>query len=248
MTEMLSTPQGRRIAYRRQEGAGPGVVFLHGFRSDMAGAKAGDLAAWCAAQGRAFLGFDLSGHGATGSDTPRFGPTDWREDAVAAIEALTDGPQVLVGSSLGGWLSLLVARTRPERVAGIVTVAAAPDAFLRLHRSLSEADRARLAETGAVSRPSSYGEDYVFSQRLFDQSAAEAVLTTPLPLPMPVRMIHGTADEDVPMADALRLLDHAEGPDIRLTLLKGGDHRLSDPASLAVLRGAVAEVMAAATG
>lgn len=246
MVETLTTPQGRTLAYRRQAGAGPGIVFIHGFNSDMGGTKAEDLATWCADQGRAFLAFDLSGHGGSAGTVPEFGITDWREDAVALIEALTDGPQVLVGSSLGGWLAMLIARERPELVAGVVTAAAAPDFTARLSRHLSEAERADLAQKGAVTRGSAYGEDYVFSARLFDQGAAEAILTAPLSITAPVRMIHGTRDEDVPVADALALLGHAKGQDIRLTLIKDADHRLSDPASLAVLRQSIGEVLAAA--
>lgn len=143
---------------------------------------------------------------------------------------------------------MLIARERPDLVAGIVTIAAAPDFTARLALHLSAGERADLAQKGAVIRPSAYGEDYVFSARLFDQGAAEAVLDRPLPVGVPMRMIHGTRDEDVPVADALALFNHAKGPDIRLTLIKGGDHRLSDPASLALMRTAVAEVIAAAGG
>lgn len=242
MTEFLTMPQGRRIACERREGRGPGVVFLHGFNSDMRGTKAEALAAWAAGEGRAFLRLDLSGHGESGGRVEAFGMRDWLEDAGAALDALTQGPQVLVGSSLGGWLALLLARARPERVAGLVTIAAAPDFTARMEAEFTEADRRQLADEGRVTRPSEYGEDYVFSRLLFEQGRAHRVLAAPLHLPMPVRMLQGTGDADVPLEDALRLLDHAQGPDIRLTLVKDADHRFSSPACLALVEAAVREV------
>lgn len=242
MTEFLTTPQGRRIACERRAGRGPGVVFLHGFNSDMRGTKAEALASWAEGAGRAFLRLDLSGHGESGGRVEAFGIGDWLEDAGAALDALAQGPQVLVGSSLGGWLALLLARERPERVAGLVTIAAAPDFTARMEAEFTEAERRQLAEEGRVTRPSEYGEDYVFSRRLFEQGRVHRVLAAPLHLPMPVRMLQGTADADVPLEDALRLLAHAQGPDIRLTLVKDADHRFSSPACLALVEAAVREV------
>lgn len=242
MTEFLTTPQGRRIACERRAGRGPGVVFLHGFNSDMRGTKAEALAAWAEGEGRAFLRLDLSGHGESGGRVEAFGIGDWLEDAGAALDALAQGPQVLVGSSLGGWLALLLARERPERIAGLVTIAAAPDFTARMETEFTEVDRRQLAEEGRVTRPSEYGEDYVFSRLLFEQGRVHRVLAAPLHLPMPVRMLQGTADADVPLEDALRLLAHAQGPDIRLTLVKDADHRFSSPACLALVEAAVREV------
>jgi len=242
MTEFLTTPQGRRIACERRAGRGPGVVFLHGFNSDMRGTKAEALAAWAAGEGRALLRLDLSGHGESGGRVEAFGMGDWLEDAGAALDALAQGPQVLVGSSLGGWLALLLARERPERIAGLVTIAAAPDFTARMEAEFTEAERRQLADEGRVTRPSEYGEDYVFSRLLFEQGRGHRVLAAPLHLPMPVRMLQGTADEDVPLEDALRLLDHAQGPDIRLMLVKDADRRFSSPACLALVEAAVREV------
>jgi pimeloyl-ACP methyl ester carboxylesterase len=233
----LTTPQGRRIAFRRRAGAGPGVVFLHGFRSDMGGTKAEALDAWAEARGRAFLRFDCSGHGASSGDFEALGIGDWLDDALAVLDGLTEGPQLLVGSSMGGWLALLLARARPHRIAGLVGIAAAPD-FTEdsLWADLTAAERARLDAEGRIERPSAYDPaPYVFTRRLIDQGRQHLVLRAPLPLPFPVRLLQGTADTDVPPAVALRLLDHAEGSDIRLTLVKGADHRFSDPACLALL-------------
>lgn len=242
MSDHLDTPQGRRIAYLRQPGNGPGLVFLHGFNSDMRGTKGEALASWAAENGRAFLRFDLSGHGESGGRVQDFGLTDWREDIIAALGMLTEGPQVLVGSSLGGWLSLLVARTAPQLVAGVVTAAAAPDFTHRLEAGFTQGDREMLENLGYIARPSEYGEDYVFSRRLLDQGRAEAVLDRALPIGVPVRMIYGTADVDVPMEDQLALVQHINGPDVRLTIIKDADHRLSDPASLKLIVDAVADL------
>lgn len=244
MDGMLDTPQGRRIAWRRREGSGqgPGVVFIHGFNSDMAGTKAEDLDLWAAREGRAFLRFDLSGHGASGGRVEDFGINDWLEDTLAVLDSLAEGPQVLVGSSLGGWLALLVARERPQAVSGLVTIAAAPDFTQRMQQGFTAADWEMLRREGHVTRPSDYGADYVFSQRLFDQGQRQTVFGAPLSLPMPARVLQGTADADVPMAEAMRILAHAEGPDIRAVLVKDADHRFSTPACLALIRAAVAEV------
>ena len=237
----LITPQGRRLAFHQSAGTGPGVVFLGGFRSDMGGTKAVFLDGRARARGRAFLRFDYSGHGQSGGAFEDGCIGDWMQDA-AAVLALTEGRQVLVGSSMGGWIALLLARAMPERVAGLVTVAAAPD-FTEdsLWAGFSEAQRAAVM-AGGVDLPSEYGEPYRITERLIVEGRRHLVLRAPLDLPFPVRMLQGTADVDVPMARALRLLDHATGPDIRLTLVKGADHRFSTPACLALIAAAVDEV------
>jgi pimeloyl-ACP methyl ester carboxylesterase len=241
MLRMLTTPQGRRIAHHLTPGAGPGVVFLGGFRSDMTGTKALWLEDRCRAAGRAFLRFDYSGHGASGGAFEDGCIGDWAADA-AAVLALTDGPQVLVGSSMGGWIALLLARTMPDRVAGLVGIAAAPDFTVAFEAGLSATERTEMAATGRVARPSGYGEPYVFTRRLIEDGAAQRVLAAPLHLRCPVRLLQGTADADVPVPVALGLLDHVTGPDIRLALVKGADHRFSTPDCLALIGQAVDEV------
>lgn len=244
--DFLDTPQGRRIAYRRSPGRGPGIVFLGGFRSDMTGTKAMALDSWARAQGRAFLRFDYSGHGQSSGDFLDGAIGDWFEDAAAAIARLTEGPQVLVGSSMGGWISLLCCRALGPKVAGLVTIAAAPD-FTEdsMWAAFDAGQRAALAETGRVALPSDYSaEPYVITRRLIEEGRSRLVLRKPLPLPFPVRFLQGSADTDVPPAVALRLFDHASGPDIRLTLVKGADHRFSTPDCLALIEAAVAEVLA----
>lgn len=246
MTDFLSTPEGRRIAYTRTPGQGPGIVFIHGLKSDMEGTKAVALEAWAKAQGRAFLRFDCSGHGLSGGVFEDGAIGDWFEDARAAIAELTEGPQVIVGSSMGGWLSLLLAREIPERVAGLVTIAAAPD-FTEdgYWASFDEEARNTLETQGYVDIPSEYGAPYRITRRLIEEGRDRLVLRSPLVLPFPVRLLQGTADTAVPYDWALRLLAHAEGGDIRLTLVKGADHRFSEPAELRLIEAAVAEVLAA---
>ena len=247
MTSFLTTLQGRRLVYERVEGQGPGVVFLGGFNSDMQGTKALHLDAWARAAGRAFLRFDYSGHGESGGRFEDGCIGDWLEDARAVIEAATEGPQVLVGSSMGGWIALLLARERPERVAGLVGIAAAPDfTEAGFWAGFTEAEREALMREGVVLRPSDYGAPYPITRRLIEDGRRHLLLETPLTLPMPVRLLQGTADAEVPVEWALRLLDHADGPDLRLTLVKGADHRFSDPGCLALIEAAVADVTARA--
>lgn len=241
----LETPQGRRIAYHRTEGRGPGVVFLGGFKSDMEGTKALFLQDWAARTGRPFLRFDYSGHGQSSGAFLDGAIGDWFEDALAAISALTTGPQVLVGSSMGGWISLLVARAMPERVAGLVGIAAAPD-FTEdsMWAGFTPEQRAALARDGRVVLPSDYDPaGYVITRRLIDEGRGRLVLRAPLNLPFPVRLLQGTADTDVPPEVALRLLAHAAGPDIRLLLVKGADHRFSSPDCLSLIETTVEEVL-----
>ena len=248
--ETLVTPEGRRIAYRRTPGQGPGVVFLGGFRSDMEGTKALHLEDWARARGCAFLRFDYSGHGASSGDFLDGAIGDWAADAMAAISALTEGPQVLVGSSMGGWIACLVARAMPERVAGLVGIAAAPD-FTEdsIWAGFSEDQRLALAETGRIELPSDYSDEpYVITRRLIEDGRRNLVLRAPLPLPVPVRLLQGTEDTDVDTSVALRLLAHAESPDMRLTLVKGADHRFSTPDCLALVARTVEEVIVASSG
>lgn len=243
--EFLTTPQGRRIAFHKTEGRGPGVVFLGGFRSDMDGTKALFLQDWAQSQGRAFLRFDYSGHGQSSGAFLDGAIGDWFEDALAAITILTDGPQVLVGSSMGGWIALLVARMIPAHLAGIVGIAAAPD-FTEdsMWAGFSADQRAALMTNGQVALLSDYSDEpYVITRRLIEEGRTRLVLRTPLHLPFPARFLQGTADTDVPVSVALRLLEHVTGPDIRLTLSKGDDHRFSTPACLAMIATALDEVL-----
>ena len=240
--EYLDTPSGRRIAHHLTPGDGPTVVFLGGFMSDMGGTKAVHLEAWAKARGQAFLRFDYSGHGESSGAFDEGAIGDWAEDAVAVIEALTDGPVVLAGSSMGGWIALLVARN-VARVAGLVGIAAAPD-FTEdsMWAGFSPEERRRLEIEGRVTMPSDYDAPYTVTRRLIEDGRANLVLRAPIAPFGPVRLLQGTADEEVDRAVALRLLDHLEG-DVRLTLVKGADHRFSTPDCLALIESALAEVI-----
>ncbi|RGP39159.1 alpha/beta hydrolase [Pseudotabrizicola alkalilacus] len=242
--QFLTTQQHRRIAYHQTAGQGPGVVFLGGFKSDMTGTKALFLQDWAEQQGRAFLRFDYSGHGQSSGDFLDGAIGDWFEDALAAITQLTTGPQILVGSSMGGWISLLVAKAIPQRVAGLVGIAAAPD-FTEdsMWTGFTEAQRQMLSTAGWVELPSDYADQpYIITRRLIEEGRTRLVLRDTLDLPFPVRLLQGTADTDVLPSVALRLLDHASSPDLRLTLVKGADHRFSTPECLAMIPQAIDEL------
>ncbi|MDB6179682.1 alpha/beta hydrolase [Paracoccus sp. Z330] len=246
MAQFLDTASGRRIAYHRHEGQDPGIVFLGGFKSDMTGTKAVHLEAWARKNGRSFLRFDYSGHGESSGDFEAGCIGDWAEDARDAISALTTGPQLLVGSSMGGWIGLLLARDMADRVAGLVTIAAAPDFTEQgFWAGFSEVERAKIIDEGRLETPSEYSDSpYVITRRLIEEGRSNLVMNRPLPLPFPVRLLQGTNDDDVPVGWALDLLNHAQGDDIRLTLVKDADHRFSSPECLHLIETAIDDVLA----
>jgi pimeloyl-ACP methyl ester carboxylesterase len=239
--ERLQRPDGNTVAYARTEGRGPAVVFLGGFRSDMTGTKAVALEAWARRTGRAFLRFDYLGHGQSSGRFEDGTIGRWLDDALAAIDALTTGELVLVGSSMGGWLSLLAARARPERLAGLVLIAAAPDFTERmLLKGLSPEDRIALERDGRLERPSQYSpEPSVFTWKLIEEGRNHLLFDEPLNLPCPVHLLHGQSDPDVPWEYSLQIAKHLEAPEVITTLIKGGDHRLSTPADIARLMATV---------
>ncbi|MEX0350214.1 MAG: alpha/beta hydrolase [Paracoccaceae bacterium] len=243
-TQFFETPQGRRIAYHRSVGQGPCIVFLGGLKSDMEGTKAVHLESWAQAQGRAFLRFDYSGHGESSGTFEEGCIGDWHEDTVAAVEALTEGPVVVVGSSMGGWQALLLARVMPERITGMVTIAAAPD-FTEdgYWASFTDAQKQALEEVGQVELPSDYMEPYIITKRMIEDGRQRLVLRATLELPFKVRCLQGTADTAVSTETALRLLDHATCDDMRLTLVKDADHRFSNGPCLGMIEQAVLDVL-----
>jgi pimeloyl-ACP methyl ester carboxylesterase len=245
-TQFIETAQGRRLAYHRTEGKGPWVVFLGGLKSDMEGTKAVFLEEWARREGRAFLRFDYSGHGESSGTFEEGCIGDWAEDTLAAVETLTEGPIVPVGSSMGGWQALLLCRARPERVAGLVTIAAAPDFTEDSYwAGFSAAQKAQLEAEGRVELPSDYMEPYVITKRMIEDGRARLVLRQPLDLPFPVRFLQGTADTAVKTEVAIRLLEHASGPDMQLRLVKDADHRFSDERCLGLILQALHEVLGA---
>jgi pimeloyl-ACP methyl ester carboxylesterase len=246
MTELswLTTRDNRQIAYFQTAGTAPGVVFLGGYRSDMMGTKATHLEKWAQSEGRAFVRFDYSGHGQSGGAFEEGCIGDWTDDARAVVEALTTGPQILVGSSMGGWVALLLARSMPDRVAGLVGISAAPDFMQELVWDTATAEqRAELMSAGRVEMPSSTEDTPdVITRRMIEDGRLQTVLGRPLHLPMPLRLLHGSADAEVPVSTALRLFNHATGPDIRLTLVNGADHRFSTPDCLALIQKTVSDI------
>jgi len=235
----LSEETGRldgRLAYARLTGSGPGVIFLGGFRSDMEGSKALALRDHCAARGRAFLRFDYSGHGTSAGRFEDGTIGQWAKDALSVFDALTQGPQILIGSSMGGWIALLLARARTARVAGLIGIAPAPDfTELLMWPAFNEAQRSEIKTRGVLHLPSQYGEPTPITRALIEDGAAHNVLDTPIALPAPMRILQGMADPDVPWKHALRLMEAFQGGDARLILIKDGDHRLSRPEDLRLL-------------
>ncbi|MFO1058339.1 MAG: alpha/beta fold hydrolase [Dongiaceae bacterium] len=246
--EQLELPDGGHLAFRRIAApAGalprPGVVFLGGFASDMGGTKATALAAHCRARGLALLRFDYRGHGASSGRFEEGTIGGWRNDALAALDRLTEGPQILVGSSMGGWIMLLLAAARPQRVAGLVGIAAAPDFTERLIRpALSPAQRAALAEAGRIELPSDYGPPLAVTAGLMSEARRHLLLDRPLAFAGPVRLLHGMADKDVPWTLSRLVAERLAAADVVLTLVKDGDHRLSRPQDLARILAAVDEL------
>ncbi|MEL6773219.1 MAG: alpha/beta hydrolase [Pseudomonadota bacterium] len=251
--EKLVFDDTRALAYHRLRARGdgiarPGIVFLGGFRSDMTGTKALFLEDWAAARGRAFLRFDYRGHGASSGRFEDFGIGDWAEDAAAVLTRLTEGPQILVGSSMGGWIALLLARAMPDRVAGLVGIAAAPD-FTEdsMWAAFDDDQRAALMAEGQVALPSDYSDEpYVITRHLIEDGRRNLVLREALALPFAVRLLHGTADADVPVDRGLALLAHMDCPDARLTLVKDADHRFSTETDLSIIAATLEEVTALA--
>ncbi len=234
---ILTREDGATIAYHRITGNAPGVVFLGGFMSDMTGTKATALDAFCRARGQAFLRFDYFGHGRSSGEFSEATVGRWKDDALCVLDNLTAGPQVLVGSSLGGWIMLLAALARPARVKALIGIAAAPDATedLMWNRFAPELQAAILRD-GQARIPSAYGaEGYLITRKLIEDGRKHLVLGKPIPISSPVRLIHGMRDADVPYRVSIELAEKLQSEDVRVDLVKDGDHRLSRERDLALL-------------
>lgn len=246
LTSFHDRGDGIRLAYASLPGSSPTVVFIHGFMSDMEGGKALALEASCRARGQAFLRFDCSGHGKSEGRFTDGTISRWRDDVLAVVDALTQGPLLLVGSSMGGWLALLAAQARPERVRGLVLLAAAPDfTDWGTYADFTPEQRAALERDGQVAIPSEYGPDpYIYTKALIDDGAANRLLTGPIDFNGPVRLLQGQEDPDVPWEIALKIAEKLTTPNVRLHLVKDGDHRLSRPEDLDLLCAVVGELTA----
>lgn len=233
-------PDGRRIAFRHFAGRGPTLVFLPGYMSDMAGSKATALSEWAETERRGCLLLDYSGCGESAGDFADGTLSRWCEEVVALVEAKVDGPVVLIGSSMGGWLMLLVAEALGERVAGLVGIAAAPDFT---DWGFSEAQKAQLARGEAVFEDNPYGpEPTPTHPGFFADGQVQRRLDGDVAFDGPVRLVHGQRDADVPHEISLRLAQALRSGDIQVTLVKDGDHRLSRPQDIALLLRIVAEI------
>jgi pimeloyl-ACP methyl ester carboxylesterase len=246
---MLARPDGSTIAYHKTAGdktknSAPGIVFLGGFMSDMTGTKAVALEAFAAARGQRFVRFDYQGHGTSSGRFEDGTIGRWAEDAVAVLDEVAEGPQILVGSSMGGWIMLLAALARADRVAGLVGIAAAPDFTETLMwQAFPPAIRKTLEREGVYYEPSEYGEEpYPITMALIEEARSHMLMGGPIPIDCPVRLIHGTADPDVPWMLSLDLMARLRSADVEVTLVKDGDHRLSEPADIARLTAAVARL------
>jgi len=241
----FDAPHGPRLAYFMVEGSAPTVLFLGGMMSDMRGAKAVFLEGVCGRKGRAFIRFDYSGHGASGGSFKEGTISSWLKDVLAVIDNLITGPIVLVGSSLGGWLALLAALKRPEHVKGLVCLAPAADFTEQLLRPyLTPAQLADMEQTGEVHIPSEYGDDpYIFTKALFDDGKNHLILDGPIKLDIPVRLLHGGKDNDVPSWISDKIIERLVCPDARLVFMEDADHRLSAPAELSQIEALVEDVI-----
>ena len=244
LTLKSGTSIGASIAYHSTPGFSPGIVFMTGFMSDMTGGKALALEQLATDRGKAFLRFDYQGHGASSGDFADGTIGIWSGDALAAFDELTEGPQIIVGSSMGGWMMLLTAIARSDRVAGMVGIAAAPD-FTEdlLPKELTQKQLTEINEKGFVIVPSEYEDDYTITKALFDDGRNNLVLRQEIPLDCPVRLLHGMGDISVPWETALRIQEKLRSDDVKVILIKEGDHRLSEEHDLARLTRTVGQLL-----
>ena len=222
-----------RLAYRHRAGQGPTIVFLPGYRSDMEGGKATALDAWAEREGRAMLRFDYAGCGVSDGDFETQSLANWRNDALAMIDDVIEGPVVLVGSSMGGWLMLLAALARPDRVVGLVGIASAPD-FTSW--GFSQEQKMAILQDGRIEEPSPYDDlPYVTTREFWQSGESLRLLHAPIEVDCPVRLLHGQADADVPWVYSLEIMKLLRSADVQTVLIKDGDHRLSRPGDIALL-------------
>lgn len=246
--DYFTTPAGHKIAFHQHGGKAPGVVFLGGFMSDMNGSKATYLESWAKADGHSFLRFDYSGHGQSSGAFTQGSIGAWAEDAAAIINAQTKGPQLLIGSSMGGWISLILAQRKLVNIAGFLGIAAAPD-FTQdsMWAQMSDEQRRKLETEGQIEVPSDYDDPYPITKQLIEDGRNHLILRAPLDLPFPVHLLHGTADRDVEMSRPLAIMDHATCADMSLTFVKGANHSFSAPENLALMSKTAQEILSKTT-
>jgi len=234
------------LAFEHSEGSEPGVLFLPGFHSTMNGDKARYLEQHCQALGLQFTRFDYSGHGDSHGLFEEGSIAQWRDDALSILDKVCTGPQILIGSSMGGWLAILVALERPERIAGILGIASAPDLTDEIIVPALSAEQLQALKNGdTIEIENDYEniDPHRFRQALLDTGSQCSVLNRSLPIHCPVRLLHGLADTDIPWSLSERLLDRLESTDATLTLIKGADHRLSNDTQLKLITHALNELL-----
>ena len=241
--------QGISIAVRHQAGTTPGIVWLGGYKSDMLGTKAQTLAAWATSEGHAYLRHDYSGHGESGGAFVDGTISRWLAESLAVFRRFSKGKQILVGSSMGAWIALRMAqelrKAGDTRVAGLVLLAPAPDFTVELIEPvLTDAQRQDLKEKGFFTEPSDYSDEpYIYTRALIEDGRANRVMTGPIDTHCPVHILQGLADPDVPSGHALKLASMLPADDVTLSLIPDGDHRLSRPEDLDLLKRAVGDMV-----
>ncbi|MGY8997197.1 MAG: alpha/beta hydrolase [Alphaproteobacteria bacterium] len=253
MSDHDTTPQwldrdgGHRLAYHKSPGQSPGIVFLGGYASDMTGTKAMFLDQWCREKGRSYLRFDYQGHGQSSGTFEEGTIGRWTADALAALDALTEAPQILIGSSMGGWIMMNLALKRPDRVAGLVGIAAAPDFSQNIWWGLSSSDQGRLMADGKLTIQE--GEStYTVTRDFVQDGRNHLVMRTPIDINCSVRLLQGMRDDAVPWPTAHQIAERITSEDVVVTLIGDGDHRLSRDEDLARLGTTLDELLAGAPG
>ncbi len=233
-----------RIGYKQSKGKTPGLIWCGGLKSDMDGSKATALHQWADEQGRAFVRFDYFGHGVSSGKFRNGTVSRWAADTVHVIDELTKGPQIIIGSSMGGWTALLAALARPKRIKALVVLAPAPDFTEKLMwAGFDDKIRKTIMEDGIYYEPSDYDEPYEISRELILDGRDNQILDAPINIKIPVRIIHGMKDSSVPWQHAVKLVEALTSPDVELNLVKNADHSLSDPADIARMLDVIGKVI-----
>lgn len=241
----FTASHGTRIGYFSSPGKPPTVLFMGGLMSDMAGTKALHLERFCRQRGQGFLRFDYGGHGISSGKFEDGTIGSWHQDTLSVIDNLAKGPVVVIGSSMGGWQALLAALARPDRVKGLIGLAPAPDFTDKLLlANMKQKHKEELFEKGRVLVPSEYGDEpYIFTRELIEEGKNHALLDGPIGLDIPVRLIHGMADNDVPYRISLEIMENLQTGDAELILVREGNHKLSSPKELKLIEKALLEIL-----
>ena len=229
----LSTKSGNKIAYKKTDGKGPNLIWCGGLKSDMEGGKATHLHDWAIQQGRKYIRFDYFGHGQSDGAFTDGTISQWADDVVCVMDALSDGPVILIGSSMGGWASLLAALKKPERIKALLLIAPAPDFTEKLMwANWTNEERAAIENDGILYVPSDYDEPYEYSRALIEDGRKNQILDAPINFKGPVRILQGAKDDVVPWTFSKQIMEVITSPDVDYTLVKNGDHSLSSPSDL----------------